>query len=374
MKQPFRILHVVGTMNRAGTETMLMNLYRQMDRSRIQFDFMIHTHKQGDYDEEILQLGGRLYRMPMYEGINHLSYCRAWRSFLADHPEHAVVHGHIGRSAAIYLRLAKARGRFTIAHSHGMKKGGGRMRRLLIPLLAYPTRSAAHYFFGCSRAAGVDRFGVKAAASDQFKVLNNAIFAERFQYSRELRYEMRGQLEVEGKFVIGHVGRFTAPKNHKRLIQIFKSMCLRQSNAVLMLVGEGELRGMIEQEVEQAGLTERVMFTGGRADIAELMQAMDVFVFPSLHEGLGIVTIEAQAAGLPCIVSDSIPAEAFITKNIQAISLDEPPDAWAEAIVQYAGGYERESTWNEIKRNGFDIADTARWLEDFYLSKAGSPQ
>lgn len=369
MTEPIRILHVVGSMNRGGTETMIMNLYRQIDRSKVQFDFMVHTSDKCAYDDEILKLGGKIYRVPMFKGTNYFSYQNAWIQFFNTNQEYKIIHGHLGSSAAIYLKLAKRNGCFTIAHSHNTKSIGKNLKSLLYPYFSYPTRYIADFFFGCSKNAGSDRYGKKVVSSDKFKVLNNAIPANKYRYSNEIREQLRKKLNVEEKTVLGHVGRFSHQKNHQMLINIFQALHKENHDTVLLLVGDGELRKSIENQVVDLGLSDSVIFTGVRSDIPELMQAMDVFVFPSLYEGLGLVAIEAQAAGLRCVVSDSIPKEAFVTDLIKSLPLEEPVDIWAKSILQYSKGYVRKNTYEVIKNNGYDILDTAKWLESFYLKK-----
>jgi len=369
MTEPIRILHVVGSMNRGGTETMIMNLYRQIDRSKVQFDFMVHTSDKCAYDDEILELGGKIYRVPMFKGTNYFSYQNAWIQFFNTNQEYKIIHGHIGSSAAIYLKLAKRNGCFTIAHSHNTKSIGKNLKSFLYPYFSYPTRYIADFFFGCSKNAGSDRYGKKVVSSDKFKVLNNAIPANKYRYSNEIREQLRKKLNVEEKTVLGHVGRFSHQKNHQMLINIFQTLHKENPDTVLLLVGDGELRKSIENRVVDLGLSDSVIFTGVRSDIPELMQAMDVFVFPSLYEGLGLVAIEAQAAGLRCVVSDSIPKEAFVTDLIKSLPLEEPVDIWAKSILQYSKGYVRKNTYEVIKNNGYDILDIAKWLESFYLKK-----
>lgn len=369
MSKPIRVLQVIWKMDRGGAETMIMNLYRQIDKSKVQFDFVVHTNQKGAYDDEIMNLGGKIYRIPRFRGTNILSYYNAWNQFFIDHKEYKIIHGHIGSCASIYLKIAKKFGLFTIAHSHNTKNTESGLKSKFYPIFVYPTRYIADYFFGCSKMAGIDRYGEKVANSDKFTVLNNAIFVKDFIYSREVRKNFRKQLNIEGKFVLGHVGRFSPQKNHQRLIDIFKAVHDKNEKAVLLLVGDGELRKSIEDKVEKLGLLNNVIFAGVRTDISQIMQAMDVFIFPSLYEGLGIVAIEAQAAGLPCIVADTIPQEAYVTDLIKCISLKESVYIWAEAILKYDNGYNRRNSYKEVKDRGYDINDTAKWVEKFYQTK-----
>lgn len=368
MEKPIRILQVIGKMDRAGAETMIMNLYRTIDRSKIQFDFMVHSSEKGDYDEEILALGGIIYHVPYFNGANYFEYTQKWKEFFRSHSEHKIVHGHIGSSAAIYLKIAKKFGKYTIAHSHALNSTIF-SERIKYGIISYPTRYIADYFLACSLLAGKDRFGEKVIKGDYFSVLKNAIQSDKFSYSEEIKQRKLQELGLEGKFVIGHIGRLSLQKNHNFLIDIFKEVSQRESNAVLILIGVGPLENELKKKVLNLHLQEKVIFLGLRDDISELLQAMDVFVFPSLWEGLGVAVVEAQATGIPCVISDVIPEEVDINANlVQMLSLDKPASAWADKISE-AKISNRHSKQLEVVESGYDIMSTANWLQDFYLKK-----
>jgi len=370
MEKPIRILHVLGRLDRGGAETMVMNLYRNIDRSKVQFDFIIHTRDKCDYHEEILSLGGRIYSIPRYKGINLFQYMGDWRKFLKAHPEYKIIHGHVRSTASIYLRIAKNYGLVTIAHSHSTSSGTG-FTAISKNLLQYPIRYTADYLFACSKSAGVWLFGKRATKKKKFLILKNAIDTKKYIYDHNTRLDKRKELQIEDKFVIGHVGRFSTPKNHDLLIEIFNVVHNKNKNTILLLVGDGELRPIIENKVKELGLINSVIFMGVRSDIPEILQAMDLFLFPSLFEGLGIVAIEAQAAALPCIVSDSIPKEAHITDLIQSLSLSNSLEEWAEPILNYSDTHERSNMQKEIDSSGYDINRTVHWLQNFYLGNYG---
>ncbi|KPB05741.1 glycosyltransferase family 1 protein [Bacillus sp. CHD6a] len=368
MFKPIRVLHVLGALNRGGAETMVMNLYRNIDREKVQFDFIIHTNKKCDYDDEIKSLGGKIYNLPRYKGINHYQYKKAWREFLKKHPEYKIVHGHMRSTASIYLKIANRYGCNTIAHSHNTSSGKG-ITAVTKNIYQYQIRYIADYLFACSQTAGTWLFGKNVLDNEKFLLLKNAIDTKKFTFNKDKRKTWRKELNIEDKFVIGHIGRFHAQKNHDLLINIFKEVHDKNKDAVLLLVGEGHLRNSIEKKVDELGLNNNVIFTGVRTDIPELLQAMDVFVFPSLYEGLGIVVIEAQTAGLQSIVADTLPAEVYLTDLIQTVPLSAPIDTWAQKIIQYSGGYNRDSNSHQIiNSKGYDIEQNALWLENFYLN------
>ena len=361
-------MHVFGRMDRGGAETMIMSLYRNIDRSKVQFDFVVHTKDKCDYDDEIRSLGGKIYSIPSYSGKNHSQYKRAWNDFFEEHKEYKIVHGHVRSTAAIYLKIAKKHGLLTIAHSHNTSSGKG-LSAIVKNLLQYPIRNIADYLFACSEFAGHWLFGEKACKKNNFFILKNAIDVEGFIYNEEVIDEVRKEFNIDGKFVVGNIARFHPQKNHTFLIDIFKKVHDKNKDAVLMLVGQGDLQQEIKDKVRKLGLSDNVIFTGVRSDIPDLLQAMDVFVFPSLFEGLGIVAVEAQAAGLRCIVADTIPEEAFVTDLIEVISLKESADIWAK-VVNDSFEYERKNTYNDIYKGGYEIKETSKWLEDFYIQQA----
>jgi glycosyltransferase involved in cell wall biosynthesis len=366
MSNPVRVLQVFAEMNRGGAETMIMNLYRNIDRSKIQFDFIVHTEDQCAFDDEIYKLGGKIFRVPAYKGTNHLTYLKKWEHFFKKHQEYKIIHGHVRSTASIYLKTAQKYGLTTIAHSHNTSSGNG-FSAIAKSVLQYPVRYVADYLFACSEAAGEWLFGDKACKKRNFYILNNAIDTKKFIFNNDIRDKKRKELQIEGKFVIGHVGRFHPQKNHEFLIDIFKEVYDKNDNAILLLIGEGDLQGSIQKKVYNLGLDNNVIFTGVRSDIPELFQAMDMFVFPSLYEGLGIVLIEAQASGLPCVVADTIPKEALIIENVEQVSLTKSPEIWREAILQRIDSYDRISTYAKIKNCGYDIEESRSWLQEFYL-------
>ena len=366
MEKIERVLHVLGRLDRGGAETMVMNLYRNIDRSKIQFDFIIHTDDECDYTSEILQLGGRIYSISKYNVKNHIKYKKEWSDFFYKHPEYKIIHGHVRSTAAIYLKIAKKYKLTTISHSHNISSGNG-IKAIVKNILQYPIRYIADYFFACSNQAGIWLFGKKVCRKSNFFIVNNSIDSKRFMYNKKVRSQKRLELGLENNFVIGHIGRFHPQKNHTFLIDIFKHVIIRKADAKLLLIGDGELFDYINNKVSMLGLQKNVVFIRRSDNISELLQAVDVFVFPSLYEGLGMVAIEAQAAGLPTIVSDSIPEEAFITNLIKKINLSLSEEKWAEEILKYSSKGERNNMYEEICNKGYDINNTAKWLESFYM-------
>ena len=356
-----RILHVVTYMGRGGLETMLMNYYRQMDRTKVQFDFLVHRDFRADYDDEIEQLGGRIYRIGRLIPWSR-AYQRTLDAFFAAHPEYRVVHVHQDCLSAVILKAAKRHGvPVRIAHSHSSSQD--KNLKYLIKLYykrQIPTYATA--LFACGKDAGDWMFG-----GAPYTVVNNAIDATQYSYCHTRAMEMRKSLHIaEDAFVIGHVGRFSPVKNHAFLIDVFDQLRRENERAVLLLVGNGELRSIMEEKAKAMGLEDRVLFTGVRSDVCDLMQAMDVFVFPSLYEGLGIALVEAQAAGLPCVISDRVPTAAMLTDLVQRVSLEEGSQKWMERILTAKAGV-RRNRFDEIVAGGYDIVSNAAWLQQYYI-------
>lgn len=367
MEKANRVLQVIGRMNRGGAETMLMNLYRNIDRDKVQFDFVEHTADRTCFDDEIESLGGKIYRCPRYTGKNHFTYKNWWKDFFEKHhDEYQIIHGHIGSTAAIYLSIANRYGLYTIAHSHSAKSVFS-VKSLLYRVLSYPTRNIADHFFACSDKAAFHRFGRKVANSKNCDYLKNAIMVDQFTYSPEVRVAVRHELGLtDDTLVIGTVGRLTRSKNPFGIIEILKAIKIRNPSARFLWVGEGEMRQEIEKLLRLYELTDMVIMTGVRFDVERMLQAMDAFIFPSLREGLPVALIEAQAAGLPCFCSDVVSSEVAITSLCSFLPLPQP-ELWAEQVLSTK--IERTDMSEQIKAAGYDVKTTSHWLEEFYSEK-----
>ena len=362
MSEPIRILQVVTYMGRGGLETMLMNYYRNIDRSKVQFDFLTHRSEKADYDDEIEALGGKIYHLPRLNPFSR-SYLSSLDRFFKEHREYQVVHCHQDCLSGVVLKVAKANGvKFTIAHAHSASQD--KNLKYLIKVIAKKNiKKYSDQLFACGDEAGKWMF-----ETDDFKVINNAIDTDLYTYNKEKSLEVRRKLGIEGKFVVGHVGRFNYPKNHKFIVDVFDEVQKIEPDSVLMLVGDGDLRVEIEDKVKALGLEDKVKFMGVRSDVNDLMQAMDVFLFPSLYEGLPVTMVEAQASGLKCIISDKVPTECALTDNVQVVKLEDSPKIWANQVLEYKN-YERRNTKPDIEKANFDIKANAKWLQEFYLNK-----
>lgn len=356
-----RILHVVTYMGRGGLETMLMNYYRHMDRDKVQFDFLVHREFEADYDEEIKELGGRIYHVSRLIPWSR-RYRKELKEFFQNHPEYKVVHIHQDCLSSVALQCAMECGiSVRIAHCHSSSQNKNLKYLIKLHYMKKIPRYATD-LFACSEQAGRWMFG-----NAVFKVLYNAIEVEKYRYCPETAAKIRSELGIGNELVIGHIGRFRVEKNHEFLIDIFIE-CLKQTPEVkLLLVGDGERRKEIEDKVKNADIQDKVIFAGVRSDVNELLQAMDIFVFPSLYEGLGISVIEAQASGLPCAISENVPDESIIVNSlVKKMSLKESAYEWAKQILEQ-NRTARKCYIDELNAAGYDIVTAAQNMEQFYL-------
>lgn len=369
MGGPLRILHAVVNMNRGGAETLIMNLYRNIDRSKIQFDFL--TCRPGVFDQEIEGMGGRIHRIPYVNDVGHFGYVKSLNTFFSSHPEYKIVHSHMDKMSGLVLRSAKKAGvPIRISHSHNTSSEGGTVVKAYKSYAGKFILPTATHLLACSNLAANWLFAKKAK---QAIILKNGIDSDQFMFSAEIRKQVREELDlIEKNFVLGHVGRFAHQKNHSYLIDIFADVLVYIPDAILILVGDGPLRDEIEQKVRTLKIEDNVRFLGVRSDIHRLLQAFDVFVFPSLHEGLPVTLVEAQGAGLPCIISEEITKEVDL--GIHLIQYSNLTDRmnWVEKIQQIAeGNITRNIPTSFLSEKGYDIKNTAKLTEDFYLVISG---
>ncbi|CAH8768223.1 glycosyltransferase family 1 protein [Paenibacillus dendritiformis] len=366
MSGPVRVLHAVVNMNRGGAETLIMNLYRNLDRSKIQFDFL--TCKPGVYDRQIERMGGKIYRIPYISGVDVIGYWQALSSFFKDHAGYRLIHAHMDKMSGWVLKAARQAGiPCRIAHSHNTRSEGGFAAKAFKWYAGQSISSSATHLLACSQAAARWLF---KQSSDTAGIVKNGIEQERFFFRSEVRDAVRKELGIgESAFVLGHVGRFQHQKNHAYLIEVYAKARPMLNDSVLLLAGDGPLRDELQRQTERLKLENSVRFLGVRSDIDRLLQALDLFVFPSRHEGLPLTLVEAQGAGLPCIISDNVTREVDLGLGlIQSLSLKDQ-QAWVERVLEAArDGASREIPGDALRMQGYDIRDTARWLENYYLS------
>lgn len=356
-------------MNRGGAETLIMNLYRNIDRSKVQFDFL--TCKEGVFDNEIVKMGGKVHRIPYISDVGHFKYVKELNNFFITNYQYKIVHSHMDKMTGLVLREAKKAGiPIRISHSHNTSSEGGIASKVYKWYAGNFILRNTTNFFACSNYAAKWLFKKKSHST---KILKNGIECDKFVFSQRVREEVRRELKLDtNTFVLGHVGRFAHQKNHGFLIETFAEFHKINQDSVLILVGDGPLRLDIKKQVENLNLQDKVKFVGIRSDIQRLLQSFDVFVFPSLHEGLPVSLIEAQGSGLPCIISDNISQEVDIGSNlIEFIALSDK-GLWIEKIKGISAKHVgRKNITSTLAKQGYDIRETAANIEHFYLSISG---
>lgn len=362
-KEPKRVLHILNGLGSGGTESFIMNVYRNINRSKVQFDFLIRNTNGNILIDEINSMGGRVYIS--HEFPRHfIKNYKEINEFFKEHKDYKIIHLHA--NALMYVKPLEVAVNYgikcRIIHSHNTQTANNPLYKYIHKWNKKFISQKATDFFACSQLAGEWMF------NDEFQIINNAIDVNKFKFNEKARNSIRAELNLENKFVIGNIARFTEQKNHMFLIDIFYEVVKKNNNAVLLLVGSGELESNVRERIANLRIQENVVFAGVRNDIPDLLSAMDIFLLPSLFEGLGIVLVEAQANGLKCLASDSvIPEEAKLTNLLEFISLKKNSKQWATKILQNNNKYERKNMYEEIKASGYDILDVSRKLENYYL-------
>ena len=350
-------------MDIGGIENMLMTLMPYMKKKGIIFDFAVHGETIGVHESKIKNLGGKIYHLSKFNGINIFAYLLEWRKLLIRHPELKIIHGHMTSTASMYLWLAKKYGRITIAHSHSTSTSGGKIVYGIKRLLEYPLRYMSDYFCACSTAAANYRFGEGISRCSNYFLWHNAVDTEKFHFSLEKRKMYRKKLGIgESAVVIGHVGRMIPAKNHNFLLEIFREYSQINPNSKLLLIGDGPLRDIVEDKVRKLGVAADTIITGAVENPADYLSAMDVFCFPSVYEGLSVSLIEAQINGRICLGSDVIPHEARISAALKFLSLSQAAKTWAGQIVRMLS----EKVETKYSYNPYDINVVSEEIRRFY--------
>lgn len=363
-----RVLHCISNLDRAGIETMLMNYYRHMDHEKVQFDFLCNKTKPGSYDKEVLEAGGRIYHTPGLNPLKFFQYQKYMSELFRRHPEYRIIHVHNGALGVYALYGARKNGiPWRIFHAHGANIAFD-LKWPLKMLCKTQLKRNCNLYWTCGEKAAECYFGERIVRQKKCLTIRNAIDTKRFSFSPEIREKIRRQMGLEEAFIIGHIGRFMAQKNHDFLIDIFREIRRIEPKAVLVLLGDGELQEKIRRKARSLAVGHCTLMMGNVDNAWEWYQAFDAFVLPSVWEGLPVVGIEAQAANLPCFFSDSITEEVKITENAAFISLKKKPEEWAKIIVQGAKGRSRKDVSGTIAGAGYDIGIEARKLQKYYES------
>lgn len=362
-----RILHSVSNMDRAGIETMLMNYYRNINKNEIQFDFLCNKKKIGAYEEEIKKLGGNVYRTPGLNPLKFFQYKSYMKKLFKEHPEYKIIHAHNG-AFAVYSLFCARKNKIPIRIFHGHNSGFP--IDLKLPLKLFCKKQLKYNYtekWACGEGAVEFYYGKDTLNNKDYEIIHNAIDIDRFKYNLSERKRIRELYNIDKDIVIGHVGRFSPIKNHSFLIKIFNELSKTNNNVKLVLIGDGENEMKIRDMVKRLDLNDKVLFLGNIPNVNEWYQAFDLFILPSINEGLPVVGVEAQAAGLPCIFSNSIPHEIDITGNCIFIDLKEEIRVWTNNIEKIVKEYQRKDTSKLLIEKGYSIKEETNKLENLYL-------
>ena len=365
MKEPIRILQITGGMNMGGIENFIMNIYRNIDRSKVQFDFLIHQKEEQVFEKEIISLGGRVHKIDSLGKVGHFKYLKGLRDFFLKHKEYKIVHSHYNTISGIILREAKKCNiPIRISHSHTSYPKYRFIEKIYKNYSKSLIKNSSSLKFACSKKAGEWLYGKTA----DFEVINNGINPKEYLYNQEKREYMRKKLNIfESDIILGHIGRFSNEKNHIFLIEVFKELSKINKNYKLFLVGDGDTRKDIEEKVEKLELGTKVKFLGVRKDVKDILQGLDIFILPSIFEGLPVTLVEAQGAGLKCFISDSVTKEIDLECGLtEFISLEKTAKEWAE-IIDKNREYIRKNTVVALQNHGYDMTQNAKELEKKYI-------
>ena len=332
MNKPFRVLHIFCALDSGGVSNFVMNLYRELDTKNIQFDFAMTSGEAAIYDDEVLARGGRIFYFDTSKSI-----VKNLRNILQKKGPFRAVHSHVFfYSGLVMAEARRAKVPVRIAHAHNAHTGEPRSlpRRVYEFGMRMLIRTCATHLLGCSEKACRYVFGDRIMKDSRAVVIPDGIDCSRFDFDPEARDKVRKEYEVEGKFVVGHVGHFNPAKNHKKILSVFRAVLRKRQDAMLLLVGDGELEQDVRQYADELSLTNQVVFAGAHKDVERFYQAMDVFLFPSRYEGFGMAMIEAQASGLSCVASDIVPKETNIDGRTVFLPLKAGDDVWAEKILK----------------------------------------
>ena len=363
--QQLRVLQVVSSLSPGGAETLVMNLLRSINTQNVIFDFVVFKNEKCAFDEEAINKGCKIFYCPRYNIKNHYSFKKWWNVFLKKHTEYKIIHSHVRSVASIIFKISKRYNLINIAHSHSTSNGKG-VIALYKNMLQKNIKKYADYLFACSLDSGKWLYGKNVINNNKFYVIKNAIDFNRFESSHEAKEEMKLKLNLHDFIVLGHVGRFNEMKNHKFIIDIFNKFHNIYNNSKLVLVGDGFLKKDIQKKVNSYNLHNYVLFTGNVPNVQDYVKTFDLFIFPSIYEGVPLSVVEAQIAKVPCIISDTITNEVIISNKVTKLSIKEKRNVWVEKIEQILKS-KFNFEFNKEKDN-FDINKVAFELELFYRS------
>ena len=365
MKEPIRVLQIIGIVAGGGVEAVIMNYYEHIDRTKVQFDFIVHNDNKIDITQKVEAMGGKVYKVtPYYK--NPIAFMHGIYKVIRDH-HYRIVHSNMNTLSAFSLFTAWVAGApVRILHNHSTSSPGETKRNIMKFMLRPFARLFANHYLACSRLAGEWMYGRKMMDSGKVTIVNNAIDLKKYAFNPQKRKILRKELGLADEFVIGHVGRFMFQKNHEFLIDVFAEAYKKNPHMALLLVGDGPLRPAMEEKVRKLGLTGHVKFLGLRNNVQDFYHVMDLFILPSHYEGLPVVGVEAQANGLLCLFSTKVTKETRLTHSAQFLDLEAGASMWAEGIISLKCERNKKAG-DELRQAGFEINKETEKLVKFYI-------
>ena len=352
------------TENPGGVESVIMNYYRNINKEKIEFDFLCNSNEVA-YEDEIKNLGGTIYKITA-RSKNRKQFKKDLNNVFKK--KYDAIWVNVCSLANIdYLKYAKKNDvKYRIIHSHNSQNMDSKLRMVLHKINKLFISRYATDFWSCSEEASKWFYNKKIMNSDKYKIINNAIDVDKYRYDENIRKTYRNNMHLNEKFIIGNIGRFHFQKNHIFVLQVFKEVLKKDKNAYLILVGQGEEEEKIKNKISEYGIQENVLLLGVRNDISNILQMMDVFLFPSLFEGLPLALIEAQTNGLPIYASSSIPPKAKMVENFYFLDLNNSPEEWADEIIKTAKNARNNENYKIIEQKGYSIKKEAKMIERYF--------
>lgn len=355
-----RLLCIISCMNTGGAETFLMKIYRSLDKTKYQMDFCVNS-QNNFYEKEIIENGGKIYIIPP-KSNNPIKSFLSIKSIVKNNKYRYVIRVNEHSLSTLDLLAAKLGGAKILSMRSSNASSSNKKSIFLHKLFKFMPKMIPNAKLAPSKLAAEYTFGNKCIENHKAYLLNNGLNVKQFTFSEEKRKEKRGELNIENKIVIGHIGRFNAQKNHEFLIDIFNEIHKKKLNSILVLVGQGDLENKIKEKVNRLKLENNVLFLGVREDIPDLLCAFDFFLFPSFYEGMPNTVIEAQTTGLPCLISDSITQEAKITDKVNYASLNETALIWSNKCLNLLSqnSFNRKEYSIIMKNKGYEMSDCVK--------------
>ena len=361
-----KVLIVLGNTGRGGAQTFAVNLLRNIDHTLFQMDFVFDELK-GGYEEEIRSFGSRIYQLPRFVVANYFSFAKKWNKLLESN-QYDIVHGHVSSSASVYLKIAKKHGAKTLLHSHSAGYRGNPFEIAVKKFFSKKAKEYADLWFSCSDKAAERLFGKNFENDKRYHEIPNAINTCNYLFNIQKRNALREKMNaLEDTKVIGHIGSMTPPKNHLFIIDVFKVIHKIEPNSLLLLVGDGPLEGNIKKHAKECKCDDCILFTGNMPNANEFLMAMDVMIFPSLFEGLPVTVVEAQATGLPVLLSDCVTNHVAITNLIKVLSLKERTDVWATELLSLIQKRNRQAYNYAVANSDFEMKKSVKKISELYI-------